>query len=64
MSWQQYIPQDIAELYEIHDYKHAAAILKNEFPVEFDEICNALRLFRLSEKNVKDQGGSESAIPI
>jgi hypothetical protein len=63
MSWQQYIPKNIADLYEIHDYKHAAAILKNEFPAEFNEICNALSLFRLSEQNVKDQGGSESAIP-
>lgn len=63
MSWQEYIPGDISELYEVHDYKHAAAILKNEFPVEFSEICDALRAFRLTETNVRDPGGSESAIP-
>lgn len=63
MGWQEYIPQDIATLYEIHDYRHAAAILKNEFPKEFVEICDALRTFRFSEQNVRDPGGSESAIP-
>lgn len=63
MSWQEYIPADIAELYEIHDYRHAAAILKNEFPKEFDEICSALRSFRLTEQDVRDAGGNESTIP-
>ena len=63
MTWQEYIPEDITQLYEVHDYKHAAAILKNEFPLEFEEICTALRSFRLSEQNVIDPGGSESAIP-
>lgn len=63
MSWDQYIPEDISELYEVHDYRHAAAILKNEFPLEFSEVCSALREFRLTEQNVRAPGGSESAIP-
>lgn len=63
MAWQEYIPEDIGNLYEIHDYRHAAAILKNEFPTEFSEICSALKAFRLTEQNVCDPGGSESAIP-
>ena len=25
MIWQDYVPLDIADLYEIHDIKHAAA---------------------------------------
>lgn len=63
MSWDQYIPEDISGLYEVHDYRHAAAILKNEFPLEFSEVCSALREFRLTEQNVRAPGGSESAIP-
>lgn len=63
MSWQEYIPRDIAELYEIHDRKHAAAILANEFPQEFTEICEALREFRFTEEDVKQAGGNESRIP-
>lgn len=63
MSWQKYIPEDISKLYEIHDYKHAAAILANEFPEEFQDICLALRSFQLSVLEVKSEGGNESNIP-
>lgn len=63
MPWQDYIPEDIAELYEVHDYKHAAAILSNEFPHEFEEICNALREFRFTREDVTKAGGNESEIP-
>ena len=62
-TWQNYIPADISNMYEVHDFKHAAAILKNEFPDEFDEIISALRIFRLHEQDVLSPGGSESAIP-
>ncbi len=63
MSWEQYIPEDISELYEIHDYKHAAAILANEFPEEFQDMCTALREFRFTEADVIAEGGRESNIP-
>lgn len=63
MTWQQHIPEDIAELYEVHDYRHAAAVLASEFPEQFEELCKALREFRFTESNVKEAGGSESAIP-
>ncbi len=63
MSWESYLPEDIKRLYEIHDFKHAAAILAKEFPIEFDEICQALRQFRFSEKDILSAGGNESHIP-
>jgi hypothetical protein len=63
MTWQQYIPADIASIYEIHDYRHAAVILAQEFPAEFEEICIALRRFRFTEDDVKQAGGNESSIP-
>jgi len=63
MSWEQYIPEDISCLYEIHDFKHAAAILSKEFPSEFDEICDALRQFRFSTDDIIISGGNESHIP-
>jgi CRISPR-associated protein Csd2 len=58
-----HVPEDIAALYEVHDTRHAAAILFSEFPAEFDEICAALRKFQLSEAHVKRAGGNESEIP-
>lgn len=63
MTWEEHIPPDIAELYEIHDYKHAAAILASEFPNEFKELCEALRKFRFTVEDIKLAGGNESLIP-
>ena len=63
MVWENYIPDDIKELYEIHDFKHAAAILAKEFPNEFEEICSALRTFRFSKADILEAGGNESHIP-
>lgn len=63
MPWQDHIPEDIAALYEIHDYKHAAAILAHEFPEEFGEICESLRAFRFTTEDVTTPGGNESQIP-
>ncbi|OQY57600.1 MAG: hypothetical protein B6245_16215 [Desulfobacteraceae bacterium 4572_88] len=63
MSWEQHIPKDISERYEIHDFKHAAAIISKEFPNEFDEICKALRSFRFTIDNITASGGNESHIP-
>ena len=54
---------EIAELYEVHDFKHAAAIISNEFPDEFDELCKALLKFRFSTGNILASGGNESQIP-
>lgn len=47
MIWSDYLPAGLTELYEIHDYGHAAAILKHEFPEEFGDVVGALSKFRL-----------------
>jgi len=63
MTWQDYIPNDLKDLYEIHDFKHAAAILSKEFRSEFDEICSTLRNFRFTTQDILASGGNESHIP-
>ncbi len=63
MIWKDHLPQEIANLYEVHDYNHAAAILSKEFPTEFDELCGALSVFRFTTSDVTKPGGSESEIP-
>ncbi len=63
MVWRDYLPPRIRDLYEIYDFKHAAAILYGEFPGEFKEICNALLKFRFTIEDVKQAGGNESQIP-
>jgi CRISPR-associated protein Csd2 len=63
MVWKTYVPPDIQQLYEIRDFRHAAAILASEFPAEFEDLCAVLREFRFTTKDVTEPGGSESAIP-
>ncbi len=63
VNWRDLIPPDLQQLYEIHDYRHAAAILVTEFPEEFAEVCKALRQFRFTADDVRKPGGSESQIP-
>lgn len=63
MIWQTYIPREIQELYEVHESKHGAAILANEFPNEFQEICDVLAKFRFTKEDVLISGGNESNIP-
>lgn len=57
------VPEDIRELYQICDWRHAVAILVSDFPAEFSEICDALRRFRFTEEMVRKPGGNESGIP-
>lgn len=63
MSFTDYIPEDIADLYQVYDYKHAAAIIAKEFPIEFGEICQSLRQFRFTYEDILIGGGNESHIP-
>lgn len=63
MSWDQHVPQDIIAKYQVCDFHHAAAILKHEFPAEFEDICTVLRAFTISVDDIVKPGGNESAIP-
>lgn len=63
MGLDDHIPADIRRLYDVHDHRHAAAILAGEFPDALSEILDALRAFRFTEAHVKNPGGNESDIP-
>lgn len=63
MAWQEHVPTRISDVYEVHDYKHAAAILSAEFPEEWAEIIDALSSFRFQTTDVTTPGGNESQIP-
>lgn len=53
----------VKKAYEAHDHHHAAAILVQDFPALFVEVCEVLLAFRLSEEQIKKAGGNESEIP-
>src|SRR5260221_13367808 len=58
-----HVPADLRDLYEVHEYRHGAALLYSEFPVLYREICDALRAFRLTRSQLIEGGGNESQIP-
>lgn len=55
-------PDFIKENYEIHEWKHAVAILKNDFPAEWKDILEVLSNFRFRKSWISDGGGSKSKV--
>lgn len=56
------IPDFLENHYEIHQWRHAIAILQQDFPAEWNDIVNVLTEFRLFRYDVVAKGGSKSPI--
>lgn len=56
------LPQFIRDNYEIHEWKHACAILKEDFPNEWDDIVSVLTDFRLKKSWITKSGGRKSQV--
>ena len=56
------IPDQLHRLYEIHEWRHASAVLMKDFAIEWREICEVLLGFRLLKSRVAVPGGSKSLI--
>jgi len=55
-------PQFIKDHYEIHEWRHACAILKEDFPEEFRDIIDILSHFRLRKICISKGGGRKSEL--
>lgn len=58
------IPKDIADKYEIHEWKHACAILSADFPNEWKDILDLLDQFVLCKSFIFEPGGRKSKVAI
>lgn len=56
------LPEDVLDDYEVHEWKHAGAILRTDFPAELDEIVGVLRSLRLPRSNLVEGGGAKTRI--
>jgi len=56
------IPKTLQKKYEIHEWKHACAILANDFPSEWNDIINLLENFRLCKSWITVGGGRKSGV--
>ena len=63
MSVEQ-IPQFIRDNYEIHEWKHASAVLSQDFPEEWQDMLKVLEEFRLLRSEIVAPGGRKSRIAI
>lgn len=55
-------PEFVRTHYEIHEWRHASAILKEDFPSEFLDVCDVMSRFRLKKSDLMVGGGRKSNI--
>jgi len=56
------LPEFIRKNYEVHEWKHACAILKEDFPNEWNDILSVLMDFRLNKSWITSPGGRKSQV--
>lgn len=56
------LPQFIQENYEIHEWRHASAVLSRDFPNEWNDIIHVLTNFRLPRSAIAIGGGNKSDV--
>ncbi|MBV8972671.1 MAG: hypothetical protein JO290_10305 [Sphingomonadaceae bacterium] len=56
------IPADVRAMWEVHEWKHACAILAADFPNEWRDLIALLREFRLRRSWITVGGGNRSLV--
>ena len=57
-----FLPAEIINNYEVYEWKHACAILKNDFKREWNDLINLLNDFKLCKSWITEGGGRKSKI--
>lgn len=57
-----HFPEAIYQKYEVHEWKHASAILKCDFPEEWNDLIDMLLAFRLKKSWIEKGGGNKSEL--
>lgn len=56
------LPAAIRRNYEVHEWRHACAILREDFSQEYSDICDVLSRFRLQKSHIAVGGGRKSKV--
>jgi hypothetical protein len=56
------LPKFIRDNYEIHEWRHASAILRQDFPDEYEDVIDVLTRFRLQKSHIAVGGGRKSKV--
>ncbi len=63
MALTDYLPPTVLDIYEVHNFRHAAEVLSTGCSNEFKELMDALSQFRITQADIVSKGGNESQIP-
>jgi hypothetical protein len=56
------LPPDVAQLYEVHEWRNACAVLSEAHPGEWQDLLEVLRDFELRRSDILTPGGRKSGI--
>lgn len=56
------LPDFVREHYEVHEWRHASAILASDYPAEWRDILDVLSAFRLRKSWIATGGGRKSKV--
>lgn len=56
------LPDFVRHHYEVHEWRHASAILASDYPAEWRDILDVLGAFRLRKSWIATGGGSKSKV--
>jgi hypothetical protein len=59
---QSRLPPFVREHYECHEWKHASAILSQDFPTEWQDLLDLLTVFRIRKSWITKGGGNKSQL--
>ena len=56
------IPAALRKNYEVHEWRHASAVLRTDFPNEWNDIIAVLAGFRFKKSQISVGGGAKSSV--
>jgi len=56
------LPEFVRQSYECHEWKHASAILSQDFPAEWQDLLDLLTTFRLHKSWITTGGGNKTRL--
>ena len=63
MNANKFIPSELNDKYEFHNFGHALEILSQACPEEWNDILDCLHNLSITRKDILAAGGNESPIP-
>jgi hypothetical protein len=64
VPYDELLPNRVLRLWEVHEWRHASAVLATDFPEQWEDLLYVLDNFRLFRSEVERPGGRRSRISV